>query len=51
MAYLRNFLPMHDRYFTLTKVGNTSMLNTKGFLLSTTLRKVCPEKETVWTTA
>ena len=48
MDYSRNFQLMLDHCFTLIKGGNTNMLNTKGFLLSTTLRKACPEKEIVW---
>ena len=51
MAYLPNYQPMPDLSATLIKVGNTSTPNTNDYLLSTTLRKVCPEKETVWTMA
>ncbi len=51
MDYLKSFLPMRDLYFIQTKVGSTSMPNTKGFLPNTTLRKVCLAKETAWTTA
>ena len=48
MDYLLNYQLTHDLCFTLTKVGSTNTPNTKGFLPSITLRKVCPEKETVW---
>ncbi len=36
MGFLKNCLPMQDRYFTLTKVGNTNTLNTNAYWQSIT---------------
>ena len=35
----------------IEKLKKILLPRTKDFLPNTTLRKVCPEKETVWTTA
>lgn len=50
MVYSKNFLQTQDHYFILTRGGNINIQNINDCFQITTSYKICPEKETIWTT-